>query len=190
MAAISNPLSLDSAAELYNLIGEDASASPESELRVIDSSLANIASSKADVFQRDTDDTEDSEEEFEEEEDEDDDLEDEDENEVEDEDDEDEDLDPDEEEEDEDEEVGVAVLQATGSTNLRGPVVNGNTSVESELVEDDDAGDENVAEDEYAIESGEDEADGADTPETDRAIDSALRMSALATVTSEYAASV
>lgn len=189
MAAISNPLSLDSAAELYNLIGEDASASPESKLRVIDSSLANIASSKADVFQRDTDDTEDSEEEFEEEEDEDDDLEDENEDENE-EDDEDEDLDPDEEEEDEDEEVGVAVLQATGSTNLRGPVVNGNTSVESELDEDDDAGDENVAEDEYAIESGEDEADGADTPETDRAIDSALRMSALATVTAEYAASV
>lgn len=172
MAAISTPLSPDSAAELYNLIGEDASASFQSELRVIDSSLAHIASSKADVFQRDTDDTEDSEDEFEEEEDEDD------------------DLDPDEDEEDEDEEAVVTVLQATGSTNLRGPVVNGNTSVDSELEEDDDAGDESVAEDEYIIESGKDETDGADSPETDRAIDSALRMSALATVTSEYAASV
>ncbi len=193
MAAISTPLSPDSAAELYNLIGEDAGASFESELKLIDSSLAHIASSTTDVFQRDTDDTEDSEEEFEEEEDDDLAEEDEDEDEDdEDEDEDDEDLDPDDEneEEDEGEEVGVAALQATGSTNLRGPVVNGNTSVESELEEDDDAGDENVPEDEYVIESGEDETDGADTPETDRAIDSALRMSALATVTSEYAASV
>ena len=189
MAAISTSLAPASAPELYNLVGEDVSATFDSDQKLSGVVPTHVASSRPEIVQRDTDDTEDSEEEFEEEEDEDDDLEDEDEDENE-EDDEDEDLDPDEEEEDEDEEVGVAVLQANGSTNLRGPVVNGNTSVESELEEDDDAGDESVAEDEYIIESGEDESDGADSPETDRAIDSALRMSALAAVTSEYAASV
>ncbi len=84
----------------------------------------------------------------------------------------------------------MLALQATGSTNLRGPVVHGNKSVESALEEDDDAGDESVDEDEYVIEGGDDETDSSDSLETDRAIDAALRLSALAAVTSGYAANI
>ncbi len=178
MAAINTPLSPDIAVELYNLIGEGPCATYESNLTLNVLTPARIASTRSDVVQRDTDDTEDSEEEFEEEEDDDDDLDDED------------DFDPDEEDVDEDEELGVAMLQTAGSTSLRGPVVNGSKSEESGLEEDDDEGDKSLLEDEYVIESGKNWTDSADLPETDRAIDSALRMRALATMAAECAASV
>ena len=180
MAVIKTPLAMDSAAVLHELIGEDATAMFENDPKFIDSDPTSGSSSENVVLQRDTDDTEDSEEE-EEEEDEEFDEEEEEEDEEED------DFDSDEEEE----EIGAIAILASGSTNLRGPVVNGNTSVESELEEleqDDDAGDGTVDEDEYVIEGGEDGSGGSDSPQTDHVIDAALRMSALAAVTSEYAA--
>ena len=186
MAVIKTPLAMDSAAVLHELIGEDATAMFENDPKFIDSDPTSGSSSENVVLQRDTDDTEDSEEEEEEEEDEEFDEEEEEEDEEE-EDEEEDDFDSDEEEE----EVGAIAILASGSTNLRGPVVNGNTSVESELEEleqDDDAGDGTVDEDEYVIEGGEDGSGGSDSPQTDRVIDAALRMSALAAVTSEYAA--
>jgi len=177
MAVIKTPLAMDSAAVLHELIGEDATAMFENDPKFIDSDPTSGSSSENVVLQRDTDDTEDSEEE-EEEEDEEFDEEEEEEDEEED------DFDSDEEEE----EIGAIAILASGSTNLRGPVVNGNTSVESELEQDDDAGDGTVDEDEYVIEGGEDGSGGSDSPQTDHVIDAALRMSALAAVTSEYAA--
>ncbi len=196
MAVITTHLSTDSAAVLDDLIGEDATAMFESDPKFIEPDSTSSSSSENVVFQRDLDDTEDSEEEEDEEldeedeefdEDEEDEEEEEDEDEEEEEDEEDEDFDSDEEEE---EEVGSIAILASGSTNLRGPVVNGNTSVESELEQDDDAGDETVEQDEYVIEGGDDGSDGSDSPKVDRAIDAALRMSALVAVTSQYAASV
>jgi hypothetical protein len=181
MAVIKTPLAMDSAAVLHELIGEDATAMFENDPKFIDSDPTSGSSSENVVLQRDTDDTEDSEEEEEEEEEEEFDEEEEEEDEEED------DFDSDEEEE----EIGAIAILASGSTNLRGPVVNGNTSVESELEEleqDDDAGDGTVDEDEYVIEGGDDGSGGSDSPQTDRVIDAALRMSALAAVTSEYAA--
>ena len=177
MAVIKTPLATDSAAELHDLIGDDATAMFESDPKFIDSDPTSGSSSENVLLQRDTDDTEDSEEE----EDEEDDDEDDDEEEEEDED----DFDSDEDEEDE---VRANAMLATGSTNLRGPVVNGNASVESELEQDDDADDETMDQDEDVIEGGKDRSGGGDSPQTDRAIDAALRMSALAAVTSEYAA--
>ena len=50
------------------------------------------------------------------------------------------------------------------------------------VLEEEDAGDEGVDEDQVE--------DGSDSPETDRTIDAALRMSALATVAAEFAANV
>jgi len=196
MAVIKTPLAPDSAAELHDLIGEDATAMFENDPKFIDSDPTSGASSENVLVQRDTDDTEDSEDEEEEEldeedeefdeEEEDEEEEDEDEDEEEDEEEDEDDFDSDEEEEG----IGAIAILATGSTNLRGPVVNGNTSVESELEEDDDAGDETVDRDEYVIEGGDDGSDGSDSPQIDRAIDAALRMSALVAVTSQYAASV
>jgi hypothetical protein len=189
MATIKAPLAPDSAAELGRLVGDDATATFESDPKFIDSDPTDTASSENVEVQRDTDDTEDSEEEddeFEEEEGEDDDEE------LEDEEEEDEDIDEeeDEEEEDDEEEVGAVGVQATGSTNLRGPVVNGKKSMETALEEDDDAGDEGVEEDEYVIEGGGEDKDGTDNLETDRAVDAALRMNALVAVTAQFAASV
>jgi hypothetical protein len=108
MAYTETPIATDSAAELSKMIGDDATATFESDPKFIDSDPTETASSENIAVQRDTDDTEDSEEE-------DDDLDDvEDDDELEDEDeddvelgDEDEDED-DEEEEDDEDEVGVA----------------------------------------------------------------------------------
>ena len=194
MATNRTAVAPECAPELYNLVGEDVSATLESDRNLSGVALTRATPRMRDLVQRDTDDTEDSEEEFEEEEDDDDDLGEDDEEEDEDE----EEFDPDKEgavenDEVQDGEAWIAMLQTIDSTNLRGlrgPIVNGNTSVKSELDEDDDAGNESVVEDEYVIESGNNETDSADSPGTNRAIDSALRMRALAAVTSEYATSV
>jgi ribonuclease E len=108
MAATMTPIATDSAAELNEIIGDDATATFENDPKFIDSDPTGMASSENIAVQRDEDDTEDSEEEEEELEDadDDDDLEDEDDDDV-DLGDEDEDEDDDEEEDDEDE-VGVA----------------------------------------------------------------------------------
>jgi hypothetical protein len=177
MAATKTPIAPDSAAELHDLTGDDAAATFESDPTFIDSKPTDNASSENIEMQRDTDDTEDSDEEEEELVEEDDEEDDD-------------DLDEDDEEEDDEEEVGVIAVQVTGSTNLRGPVVNGNTTVESALEEDDDIGDEGVEEDEYVIEGGEDETGGSDSPETARVVDAALRMGALVAVISKIAANV
>ena len=181
MSATKTPVSPDSAAELHELIGDDATATFESNPGFFDSDSTDRAGSENIEVQRDTDDTEDSEEEEDEleDEEEDDELEDDD-----------EDEDDDEEVEDDEDEVGARSVQASGSTNLRGPVVNGKTSIESALEEDDDAGDDGEAEDEYVIEGGSDETDEGDSAETDRGIDAALRMNALVTIAAEFAASV
>jgi hypothetical protein len=186
----------DSAAELHELIGDDATATFESNPGFFDSDSTDRAGSENVEVQRDTDDTEDSEEEDDEveDEDEDDDEDENDDEELEDEEEEEDgedfgDGDDDEGEDDEDE-VGATAIQATGSTNLRGPVVNGKASIESALEEDDDAGDEGELEDESVIEGGSDETEEGDSAETDRGIDAALRMNALVTVTAEFAANV
>ena len=101
MAEKKIPIATDSAAELHELIGDDATATFESDPNFVDSNPTADASSEH-VTLRDTDDTEDSEEEEDEEgseDEDDDDVEDEDE----DEDDEDEDDDDDEYEDDEEE---------------------------------------------------------------------------------------
>ncbi len=185
MAAIKTPFATDSAAELRDVIGNDATATFESGPKFIDSDRTDFASSERFGAGRDTADTEDSEEEEDE-------LEDEEEEEFEEDDDEEEEEDDfgSEEEEDDEEEVGEIALQATGSTNLRGPVVNGKTFVKTTLEEDDDAGDEGEAVDSYRDEGADAAADDSDSPATDRGIDSALRMKALVAVTSEFAANV
>lgn len=186
MSAAKTFIAPDSAAELHKLIGDDATATFESDPAFIDSDPTDSASSENVEVQRDTDDTEDSEEEEDEleEEDEDGDEDKDDDEELEDEDDEESD-DEDEDEDDEDEVgVGAVAVRATGSTNLRGPVVNGKTSIESELEE------EGEAEDEIVIGGGSDEADDSDSAETDRGIDAALRMSALVNLAAESAAGV
>jgi hypothetical protein len=101
-------IATDSAAELNKIIGDDATATFESDPKFIDADPTGTASSENVAVQRDTDDTEDSEEEEEELEDADDDDElEEDDDELEDEDDDDVDMGDDEEEEDDEDEVGV-----------------------------------------------------------------------------------
>ena len=188
MPATKTPVAPDSATQLHELIGDDATATFESNPGFFDSDPTDRAGSENVEVQRDTDDTEDSEEEEDELEDEDDDEKEDEDLEDEDEDEDDEDLDDDEEVEDDEDEVGATAVQATGSTNLRGPIVNGKASIESALEEDDDAGDEEEAEDEYVIDGGGDVIDEGDGAEKDRAIDAALRMNALARVAAEFAA--
>ena len=110
--ATQTPIATDSAAELNEIIGDDATATFENDPKFIDSDPTGTASSENVEVQRDTDDTEDSEEEEDEldDVDEDDELEDEDDEDVEDEDEDDVDLgdDEDDDEEEEDDEVGVA----------------------------------------------------------------------------------
>ena len=177
MAATKTPIAYDSASELHGLIGDDVTATFESDPKFIDSDSA----SREGIALRDTDDTEDSDEEEEEFDDEEEDEEEEDDEE------EDEDLD---EEDDEEEEFGAVVLRTTGSTNVRGPVKNGKRDVEAELEEMDEvdrSGAESIEED---VEAGVDiDESGSDNPHVDRAIDAALRMSALAGVAAEFAAS-
>jgi hypothetical protein len=190
MAATKSSIAPDSAAELHALIGDDATATFENDPNFIDSDATGTASSENVEVQRDTDDTEDSEEEDDELEDEE--LEEEDEEDDEDLEDEDEDDDLDEEDEDEEdeeeddeEEVGASAAERVGR---RGSVED--VADDAELEEDDDSGDEGEMEDEYVIESGGEGESGDDLPETDRAIDAALRMKSMLAGMAEFAARV
>jgi hypothetical protein len=104
MAANKTPIATDSAAELRDLVGDDATAEFENDPKFIDSNPTDRASSEH-VTLRDSDDTEDSGEEIDEEdEDEDDEGEEDEES--------DEDFDDEEEEEDDTEESGSIVMRA------------------------------------------------------------------------------
>jgi len=193
MAAIKSSIAPDSAEELHDLVGDDATATFESDPKFIDSDPTGTASSENVEVQRDTDDVEDSEEEVDEEDDE---LEDEDIEDDEDLDDEEEDDDLDDDDEDEDEveddeeEVGALGARAAEGNGRRSSIEDLPSSDDAALEEDDDAGDEGEMEDEYVIEGGSDEEAGDDDPATDRAIDAALRMSAMVAVVAEFAANL
>jgi len=193
MAAIKSSIAPDSAEELHDLVGDDATATFESDPKFIDSDPTGTASSENVEVQRDTDDVEDSEEEVDEEDDE---LEDEDIEDDEDLDDEEEDDDLDEDDEDEDEveddeeEVGALGARAAEGNGRRSSIEDLPSSDDAALEEDDDAGDEGEMEDEYEIEGGSEEETGDDSPAEDRAVDAALRMSAMVAVVAEFAANL
>jgi len=195
MAAIKSSIAPDSAEELHDLVGDDATATFESDPKFIDSDSTGTASSENVEVQRDTDDVEDSEEEVDEEDDE---LEDEDIEDDEDLDDEeeedDDDLDDDDEDEDEveddEEEVGALGARAAEGNGRRSSIEDLPSSDDAALEEDDDAGDEGEMEDEYEIEGGSEEETGDDSPAEDRAVDAALRMSAMVAVVAEFAANL
>jgi hypothetical protein len=170
MAATKTPIASDSAAELRDLIGDDASATFESDPNFIDSNASNGASSEH-LTLRDTDDTEDSDEEDEEEEEEQDEP--------------DEEFEDEEEEEEDEEELASEVLGTADSNYVHGHGKNARADIEEELEEMED---ESPAVD--ADESVDETEKDGDNPLVDRAIDSALRMSALAAVSSEFAANV
>jgi len=170
------PIATDSAAELHELIGDDATATFESDPNFVDSNPTADASSEH-VEMRDTDDMEDSDEEEDEaglEDDDDDDVEDDDE----DDDDEDEDDGDDEFEEDEDED-DPDVLRTAEPTNVHGPGKRSKTDIERELeeMEDENAGDEGI--DAPQDEDQEEEKDDEEF-HVERAVDEALRMRARA----------
>jgi len=193
MAAIKSSIAPDSAEELHDLVGDDATATFESDPKFIDSDPTGTASSENVEVQRDTDDVEDSEEEVDEEDDE---LEDEDIEDDEDLDDEEEDDDLDDDDEDEDEveddeeEVGALGARAAEGNGRRSSIEDLPSSDDAALEEDDDAGDEGEMEDEYEIEGGSEEETGDDSPAEDRAVDAALRMSAMVAVVAEFAANL
>jgi hypothetical protein len=172
MAATKTPIASDSSAELRDLIGDDASATFESDPNFIDSNASNGASSEH-LTLRDTDDTEDSDEEDEEEEEEDE------------QDEPDEEFEDEEEEEEDEEELASEVLGTADSNYVHGHGKNARADIEEELEEMED---ESPAVD--ADESVDETEQDGDNPLVDRAIDSALRMSALAAVSSEFAANV
>jgi hypothetical protein len=169
MAATKTPVSFDSAATLRDLIGDDASATFESDPNFIGSNDSTGGSSKH-LTLRDTDDTEDSDEEDEEFEEEDEDEEDE---------------DDDEDEEDDEAEVGSEVLRMAEPINVHGPGKNRRIDIEEELEEMEDEG--GVEDDAESVEETEPDSDD---PKVDRGIDAALRMRALAAVESGFAASL
>ena len=173
MAEKKIPIATDSAAELRGLIGDDASATFESDPNFVNSNPTANASSEH-IELRDTDDTEDSEEEEDEEGSEDD----------EDEDDEDEDDDDDEFEDDE-EEDDPDVLRTAEPTNVHGPGKRSKTDIERELeeMEDENAGDEGIdsPEDENQVEEKDDEEWHAE-----RGVDAALRMRPSSTAAQLY----
>jgi hypothetical protein len=173
MAVNKTPIATDSAAELRDLIGDDASATFESDPNFVDSNPTADASSDH-LELRDTDDMEDSEEEEEEAglEDEDDDDEDEDE----DEEDEDDDEDDDGEYEDDEEDDDPDVLRTAEPRDVHGPGKHSRMDIEEELEEMEEEVGEKNAED--APEAEEEEEEGKDRRHADRAIDAALRMSA------------
>jgi len=155
------PIATDSAAELHELIGDDATATFESDPNFVDSNPTADASSEH-VEMRDTDDMEDSDEEEDEaglEDDDDDDVE-----------------DDDEEDEDEDD---PDVLRTAEPTNVHGPGKRSKTDIERELeeMEDENAGDEGI--DAPQNEDQEEEKDDEEF-HVERAVDEALRMRARA----------
>ena len=171
MAANKTPIATDSAVELRELIGDDASATFESDPNFVNSNPTADASSDH-LELRDTDDMEDSDEEEDEAG-----LEDEDEEDVdeedEDEDDEDEDDDDDEFEDDE-ENDDPDVLRTAEPRDVHGPGKRSRTEIEKELEEmEDEVGEENV---EQAPDVEEEEEEGEERRHADRAMDEGLRM--------------
>ena len=174
MAEKKIPIATDSAAELHDLIGDDATATFESDPKFIDSNPTADASSEH-LEMRDTDDTEDSEEEEDEEGLEDDEDEDDDDEEDEDDDDEDEDeedVDFDDEEEDDDPDE----LRTAEPRDVHGPGKHSRTEIEKELEEMEEEVGEKNAED--APEAEEEEEEGGQRRHANLGIDSALGMSA------------
>ena len=185
MATTKNSISTDSDATLRDLIGDDASATFESDPNFIDSGASGSSNH---VTLRDTDDTEDSEEEEEEafEDDEEEEEEDEEDDDEEDEDDDDVE-DDDEDEEDDGKEIDNDVLQMAEPINVHGPGKHDRADIEEELEEMEE---ENGVEDEDEAESVEETEEEDDDPRVDRGIDKALRMSALVAVGSGFAANL
>ncbi len=170
MAMMKEPLATDSAEELRGVIGDDASATFESDPNFVESNPTGSASSEHVL--RDADDTEDSDEEEEE----DVDGEDIDEDEEDDEDDEDdEDLD-DEEEDDADE-----VLRAAEPVDVHGPGKHSRADIEAELEEMEEEEGETEA-----VDPLEDAVKKKEDLHADLAIDEALRMSAMAIANEGY----
>jgi hypothetical protein len=174
MAANKIPIATDSAEELRSLIGDDATATFESDPKFVESNQTESASSE-NIALRDTDDTEDSEEEEDEEEDDDElDEDDEDDDVDEDEDDEEEgdededDLDEDDEDDDDD---ADEVLRTAEPVDVHGPGKHSREEIEKELEEmEEETGDEDV------VETPEEGDEGL---HAERAIDEALRLSAI-----------
>jgi len=169
------PVATDSAAELHELIGDDATATFESDPNFVNSNPTADASSDH-IELRDTDDMEDSDEEEDEidsddeDDDEDDDEEDEDED---DEGDEDDDVDF---EDDEEEEEDPDVLRTAEPRDVHGPGKHSRTDIEQALEEmEDEVGEENVDD---APDMDEEEEKGDERRHAVRGIDAALRMGA------------
>jgi len=174
MAVNKTPLATDSAAELRGLIGDDASATFESDPNFVNSNPTANASSEH-IELRDTDDTEDSDEEEDEEGSEDDEDEDEDDEEDEDEDDE-EDDDDDVDFEDEEEDDDPDVLRTAEPRDVHGPGKHSRMDIEKELEEmEDEVGKEDV---EDAPEAEEEEEESGERRHADHGINAALWMSA------------
>jgi hypothetical protein len=174
MAANKIPVATDSAEELRGLIGDDATATFESDPKFVESNPTESASSE-NIALRDTDDTEESEEEDDElDEDE---LDDDDEDVDEDEDDEeegDEDEDDLDDEDEEDNDDADEVLRTAEPVDVHGPGKHSRADIEKELEEmEEETGDDEV------VEIPEDAEDGEEGLHAERAIDEALRMSAI-----------
>jgi len=167
------PIATDSAAELRGLIGDDASATFESDPNFVNSNPTANASSEH-IELRDTDDTEDSEEEEDEEGSEDDEDEEDDDDDDEDEDDEDEDDDDVDFEDEEDDDPDV--LRTAEPRDVHGPGKHSRLDIEKELEEmEDEVGKEDV---EDAPEAEEEEEEGGERRHANLGIDAALGMSA------------
>ena len=173
MAEKKIPVATDSAAELHELIGDDATATFESDPNFVNSNPTADASSDH-IELRDTDDMEDSDEEEDEidsddeDDDEDDDEEDEDED---DEGDEDDDVDFEDEEDDDPD-----VLRTAEPRDVHGPGKHSRLDIEKELEEmEDEVGKEDV---EDAPEAEEEEEEGGERRHANLGIDAALGMSA------------
>jgi hypothetical protein len=174
MAANKIPIATDSADALRGLMGDDATATFESDPKFVESNPTESASSE-NISLRDTDDTEDSEEE-------DDELEEEDEDELDEEDvdeDEDDDEDGDEDEDDldedeEDEDDADEVLRTAEPVDVHGPGKHSRADIEKELEEM-----QEETEEEDGVESPEDPEADDEGLHAERAIDEALRLSAI-----------
>ncbi|MGD0647526.1 MAG: hypothetical protein ABR971_06000 [Acidobacteriaceae bacterium] len=172
MAVNKIDLATDGGAELSALIGDDASATFESDANFVNSNPTADASSDP-LELRDTDDTEDSEEEEDESGLEDEDYDEEDE----DEDDEDEDDDEDEFEDDEDDD-DPDELRVAEPRDVHGPGKRSRTDIEKELQEmEDEVGEEDVEEAPEAEEEEDEGEEGQARRHADRAMDEGLRMS-------------
>jgi hypothetical protein len=171
MAAKKTPIATDSAAELRKLIGDDASATFESDPNFVHSNPTADASSDH-LELRDTDDMEDSDPEEDEAGLEDEDYEDEG-----DEDDEDEDEDDDDDDgiEDDEDDDDPDVLRTAEPRDVHGPGKRSRTEIEKELEEmEEEVGEDNV---ENVPDLDEEEEEGEERRHADRAIDEGLRMS-------------